>query len=748
MIRISRTVVVSILLLAVASATSDHGLPRSLQGTTDDDPRLRMSISEAYPCIPPDDIRRIHQDATDTRLPWNNGNSGAIQKECYLQQNHCGLSETPSACCRVSFEAGWLVCDAFNAFDFMPCVCNDNTIGSPTSAVPATMPPTAAPTGNPTTRAPTAAPTSVPTMSPTKTPTSSPTASPTANPTQGPTAGLVPTGDAIVVPIAPPTFEPTTTPVADPTDLPTANPTKFPTRTPTVAPVDGSLDRYTTENRFDADLNATIRQSQCLMDPPAIQFVQGSTFVYRYEVTRLASPVLAETGGETLAEFFPNMGSRLSDAVGEALGSGISDLSEDWTETVHDDLAEKYLICDGYDSDTVWILQSKPHVVDVTVPCTGSTSDNNNDDDADSNDSSSCVVVTAEARIIAYRSSIGEKTTKQLWTTTSYEEGAIADNFAREAVNYLEDRLNGSDGLLAPTFGTVFTGGEIVNDSTDGDSSSTGTGNSVSEDSGADPVDQDTSETEGGDGTSLWSDTTGGTVVGIESSNNNSISRTNNWLTPGAVATIAVVGACFLMLLILAALRQNKKNDSGHREDEEYLQDVGTPKSDYYRGRPVDHLDLSVSSNSSGEDAGPIIRSDLDLEHNGAKKNYRGRLARPPMVPKVTSPKHFHFSGLTSTVPSPRERSKMGPLNLADEFRENNSDRASTDDTTATGTHRGGIVTNSSSSSNHRGIVTTNSSSSNHRGIVTTNSSMSSNLPPPNQNSSPRLYHLRDTVKL
>jgi len=484
------------------------------------------------------------------------------------------------------------------------------------------------------------------------------------------------------------------------------------------------------------------------MDPPAIQFVQGSTFVYRYEVTRLESPVPRQRQVDS----FSDIGSRLGDAI--------SELSDDWTEALHDELAAQFLVCDGYDSDTVWILQSKPHEIDASVPCTNSLvvdiSQTNDGDvgespnDADSNDSpSSCVTVTAEARIIAYRSPIGEKTTKQVWDTTSYEEGPVSDNFSMEAVAFLEDVLNaGNNGLLAPTFATVYVGGQIVDGSTgtttDGDSSSSSNnnnaGDSGTEDDGTDPADQGTPDTDGGDGTSLWSDTTGGTAVGIESSANNNTSPTNSWMSPGAVATIAVVSACLLILLMLAAIRRNKRDGANFREDEEYLREAGAPKSDYYSGRPVNHLDLSESDDDG---AGPIIRSDLDLEGNN-KTNHRGRLAIGSKA--QSSPKHFHFSGFSSGVPSPRERSKMGPLNLADEFREGNSDRTSIDETT-TGTHRGG-VTNSSSSSNHRGIVSNSSMSSNHRGIVANSSSMSSNLPPPHQNTSPRLYQLRDTVKL
>jgi len=488
-----------------------------------------------------------------------------------------------------------------------------------------------------------------------------------------------------------------------------------------------------------------------------IEFVEGSTLVYRYEVTRLEALTPSEAAGTF--EIGSGVGGagvsgRVGDAVSEALGSGLSDLSSDWMEAVHDELAAEFLVCDGYDFDTVWILQSKPNVVDMSTPCSGSSS--NGDDGvgetpngADSNDSSlSCVSVTAEARMIAYRSPHGKKTIKQLWSETTYDDGKVAENFAKDAITFLEDRLNGSgisEGLLTPTFEIVFVGGEIFNgkdgtteDGGDIESSSSDGSDSSGSDSeggdGSDPSDQGTSDTGDGDDASLWNDTTG-TATGIEASNNTK-SPTRGWLTPGVVATIAVVASCLLIILMLAALRRTKRDGPEPRDDEEFLQDVRSPKSDYYTGRPVDHLDLSVSSNSS---VGPIVRSDLDLEENQKSKiNHRGRTKKSPaaaMVSKSLSPKHFQFSGFSSGVPSPRERSRMGPLNLlADEFQEYQSDRTSLEDTT-TGTHRG-LGSNSSSMS------------SNHRGIVTNSSSMSSNLQPPYQNTSPRLYQLRDTVKL
>ena len=184
-------------------------------------------------------------------------------------------------------------------------------------------------------------------------------------------------------------------------------------------------------------------------------------------------------------------------------------------------------------------------------------------------------------------------------------------------------------------------------------------------------------------------------------------------------------------------MRRSKRNNRRPREDEEFLQDVDSPKSDYYTGRPVDHLDLSVSSNSS-EEPGPIIRSDLDLEENKTGIfNQRGRTRKSPVkavASKTLSPKNFSFPTFSTGIPSPRERSRMGPLNLADEFQENQSDRTSFEDSTT---------------GNRRGIVSSPSSvSPDHRGVVKTSSSMSSNLPPPYQNSSPRMYQLRDTVNL
>ena len=104
------------------------GQQRVLQATG------RPIVREPSRCIPREEIRSIHEDLNDTRLPWLGSTEGSVQRECYTRNNSCGSSDgtAPSACCRVSFDAGWLVCDVLNGFDWMPCVCNDNTEGSPT----------------------------------------------------------------------------------------------------------------------------------------------------------------------------------------------------------------------------------------------------------------------------------------------------------------------------------------------------------------------------------------------------------------------------------------------------------------------------------------------------------------------------------------------------------------------------------------------------------------------------------------
>jgi hypothetical protein len=485
-----------------------------------------------------------------------------------------------------------------------------------------------------------------------------------------------------------PTAEPTANPTSKPTQAPVAPPP--PTETPTKALA------YTTENKFDTDMSATIRQSQCSIEPPVIEFVQGATFVYRYEVT-----LLDETAG--IFESIPVGGG--GDSVNNVVDARIDFLSEGWTEDLHDELAREFLICDGFDFDTVWILQSKPHFVDRNTPCgANSESDSNSDsnaempNDEDSNDSSSCVSVVAEARIIAYRSPLGKKTNKQLWAETTNEEGETAERFALDAISFLDDRMNSGDGGLgfSPNFGVGFVGGFILEED-------------------------------------AWTDNDTGTAIGAAGSIDNNTSGNSTIganLTPGMIATIAVVASCVLLLLFLGVVGRNRRNNRRHREDEEFLQDVATPRSDghQYSSSPVDHLDLSDSSDNGSE--GPLPSQEADLERNTLASgsassptySHRGRRFQTPKAP--LSPHHFHFSGFSAIVTSPtsRERSKMGPLGLADEFRDHHRRSSSDDyDASATGTHRG---------------------------VVSNSSSMSSNPPPPHQNSSPRLYQLRDTVKL
>ena len=498
-------------------------------------------------------------------------------------------------------------------------------------------------------------------------------------------------------------------------------PTQFPTK---------SLG-YTTEDKFDADISSMIRQSQCKEDPPVVQFLQASTFVYRYEVTVLED---------------------------SAQGVLLNDL---WKEGIHDELAREFLICDGYEFDTVWILQSKPHQVDESTPCQSSGED--------SNDSLACLSMVAEARFIAYKSPLGERTTKQAWTGSTYQEGETAEKFALDAIAFLDDRLNSGDGGLgfAPSFGISFQGGELLlsDDSTEennnnGESSGEGDGESNGDSNGnTDEETSDSVETGDGDLTNAggpWADEPGGTAIGAQASQGNNDSNAKGRLTPAMIATIAAVASCVVLIIVLGAVARNRRNSRESREDEEYLQDMDTPKSDskYYSTHPVDHLDLSDSTDSSGP---------TDVERNATSPGPYRDSNRSRMLRSPKSPLAFNFSGFSgiqkSMSPTSRERTKMGPLGLADKLRQQNSGSERTESST-TGTYRGGIPSNSSSvsSTNHRGIPSTSSSmsSTNHRGIVINSSSMSSNNnasttdfpPPPHQNSSPRLYNLQDTVKL
>jgi len=601
----------------------------------------RPTLIEPSQCIPRENISAIHRNPNDNRLPVN---AGSVETECYTRNNSCGSSDgtAPSACCRIAFansggnrDAGWLVCDALNGFEWMPCVCNDNTFGSPTpeptmepTSVP-TLFPSVSPTGQPTqapTKSPTFAPTSVPTLFPTAAPTFSPTQSPTAGPTQPPSRSPtnLPTPESTPEPtifddtgvdvatesptqngllassnpttggttesttwsptVTQTTFSPTVTqtqmkPTNPPTRYPTnspINPTETPTsiedrsitillpttskpttaipttaapiakvsttatpNTEVSAPPPPSSD-YQTDYRFDDKFSATILQSQCNESPPVIEFVQGSTFIYRYDVVTLVD----ETGNiidtndlEPLSLDGTNDNTNDNDNDEEDISNTY------WTNEIHNELANEFMVCD-YEQDTVWIIQSKTHVVDDSMPCTQGISsffEGNNGDaapqpkqgiaetgtetggdeageniDANSNDNSNqntCVVMKAEARILAYASPIKRKKNKQLvsWAD-DYASGPIADSFAQAAINYINERMNAGDfdrvGLIASfDSGEVFadennandnavdtvdidtdndTTNNDVEDGTDGSNGEVGTETSINNDGDAD----------------------------------------------------------------------------------------------------------------------------------------------------------------------------------------------------------------------------------------------------------------------
>ena len=581
-------------------------------------------LSEDYVCIAPLEIQQIHQ-GNDDRLPWGNGDSGAIQKECYLRENSCGGDTAPSACCRVSFEAGWLVCDAYNAFDFMPCVCNDNTNNGPTNE------PTPRPTPQPTTGAPTKTPTFAPTpipttAAPTKTPTFAPTGTPTAAPTFSPTT--------------PPTLRPTPVPTPMPTPNPTPDPTNAPTSAPTITPMPTEFPTvplvFTTEDKFDADIGSNIRVSQCRAEPPSLEFVQATTFRYSYEVT--------DVGGN-----------------GVPLGTV-------WKEGFHDEMASEFLICDGYNKDTVWMLQTLEHTVDSSVSgCSGE----------DSNDSAACWPIVAEARIVAFKAPTS--TTKQLGESP-YEEGEVSDKFAVDALNFLQDRLSSGDAFgLSSAFSISYVGGEIVPAEVESETK------------------EPSEDLTGGD---VWEDNDNNAIGIEEGSQNSNIGRKR--FTPTMIGTIVGVLACLVLIAVLGVVVRRRRNPMVRRGDEEFLQDVNTPRSDTWR--PVEHLDLSDSGSDSSEP---------DVEESG------NVLSAGPLRSTPKSPMHFKFSGFQGKPKSPtaRQRNKMGPLGGADEFRE----ETVVFDDSGVGTHRGGIQATSSS-----------------------------DYPPaPHQNSSPRVFQqVRDTMNL
>jgi preprotein translocase subunit SecG len=700
----------------------------------------RPSLIEPSQCIPREVIRTIHEDPNDTRLPYNtqyigvaSSDGGSVQTECYTRNNSCGTSDgtAPSACCRISFDAGWLVCDAMNGFEWMPCVCNDNTNGSPTPEP--TMPPLLPLTDSPTTKQPTDPPTMEPTRStispttrlPTQSPTKAPTepsnaptekpitGTPTREPTQKPTPRAT-TQSPTKAPIVKRTNAPTDRPIETTTNPPTTGATTEDTSgytmsSPTVAPiadvddtspvadVDADADadttvvvsntNYKTENRYDDELSATVLQSQCNEPPPVIEFVQMSNFIYHYEVNNRDE----------------------EDEDNEMIFNDI-----------HNQLAKEFMVCD-YEQDTVWIIQSKTHVVDESVSCTqeissivvGSnsnkdaqkpkqgatpkeTDDENSNDSPTNNENNTCVVMKAEARIIAYEPPIKRKTNKQLisWTD-DYESGPTADAYAQAAINFINEKMNAGDfdrdGLILS-----FDGGEVLpagdgnnNDNTvvDTDTGTTNNdeGNENSDASSSSPnagtTDSSSSTVGGGsndsnnnniaiDGNGNSAATSGNTAVGIEDSSNNSIindSERKGGLTAPILATVVVASAFIVLLLLIGVSHRRKRNRNNNNnkeeEDEEYLRQVGANDISLEYAMGINHhLDLSDSDHSRGGDMdepGPVVRSQLDLEDNN---DIMDRDDYYLTAARNSSNNSFVRS------PSSRQRSTMSPLSSLDEL--------------------------------------------------------------------------------
>ena len=699
----------------------------------------RPTLIEPSQCTPREVIRAIHEDPNDTRLPYNTQYIGAagsdiggsVQTECYTSNNSCGSSDgtAPSACCRISFDAGWLVCDAMNGFEWMPCVCNDNTNGSPTPEP--TMPPSLPLTDSPTTKQPTDPPTMEPTRS-----TISPTTKP---PTQSPTkAPIAPSNAPTEKPITgSPTREPTQKPTPrartqSPTNAPIVERTNAPTERPIADIDDASPDvdadadatvvvsntNYKTENRYDDELSATILQSQCNEPPPVIEFVQMSNFIYHYEVNNRNE----------------------EDEDNEIISNDI-----------HNRLAKEFMVCD-YEQDTVWIIQSKTHVADESLSCTQEissidegpnsnkdakkpkqgatpkeTDDENSNDSPTNNRKNTCVVMKAEARIIAYESPIKRKTNKQLisWAD-DYGSGPTADAYAQAAINFINEGMNAGDfdrdGLiLSFDDGEVLPAGDGNNNDNNVVDTDTGTTNSdegnensdaSSSSSESGTTDSSSSTVGGGSNDNIAIDengnsaaTSGNTAVGIEDSSNTSNFNDNEkkgGLTAPILATVVVASAFIVLLLLIGVSRRrkrNRNNDNNKEEDEEYLRQVGTNDNSLEYAMGINHhLDLSDSDHSRGGDMdepGPVVRSQLDLEDNNDIMDKD--------VYYITAARNSSNNSIVRS-PSSRQRSTMSPLSSLDEL--------------------------------------DNFASSGRTGSHRSNSGIQKN------NKDPRPYQLRDTVKL
>jgi hypothetical protein len=689
------------------SDQNNDSMGRQLQSNT---------VVEPYECIPPNTVREIYLDSSDERLV---AGSPSVTEDCFNRYDYCGSTMGPEACCRVSFDLGWVVCDSANGFASadMPCVCNENTFTPPTPTIspkptsppvtptnPPIVPPTPIPTAPPITPNPTNSPTVPPTRMPiTPNPTFFPTTLPPTSlpPTDSPTLypTYYPTEETSSEPTYYPTVPPTTLPVPDPTMAPTreppvpapittSSPTRYPTDRPTevtrpVNPPSIAPIRATSSPTLSSTLgSATTTNSSSTNnddddddDDSNKEFVtenrEEEEFVRQTKCVETPPPSQVQaTTFQYSYQVIPG-----SDIASTATTNGrfVTML----TDTLHDALVQQFFTCD-FTQNAVWILQSALHEISPQ-PCSPQS---NNDDN-------SCLVVMARYRLLAYDSTAATAAAsaasqernnndndynnhddyrrEQRWLQRLLQ--AISDDFAMDMLAFVESGMsNGEFQIAGVTEDMSFQSGGIILLTMTPTESPTTTDTTTSsmtlEPRTLTPFTSSSPTMNDGDISNIVQ---GGTQPA-------SVGKTSG-LSTASIATITVTMTLILLLILLVVVyRRRRRTTDSDRGG--YNSNGSTTLYD------VDKLELdSPNTSRYGQRSTSSTRSRID------SPGRRG----PTLVTSFTAPDDYDdFDDHYGAVTSPSRRVKRGPLTSQDEL-----DGSSTyEDYVLGSSHRGGGTNN------------------------------------------------------
>ncbi|KAG7369318.1 WD40-repeat-containing domain protein [Nitzschia inconspicua] len=633
------------------------------------------ALIEPSPCIPASTIREIYLNASDTRLV---AGASSVTTQCFGNNNFCGSSMAPTACCRVSYDLGWVVCDSANGFARagMPCVCNDNTVSPPTSTdSPVPSPVTPPPTSPPPVPAPTAPPmqpppppTNPPTEPPiaplpTDSPTFESTDFPTEFPTEAPTE--LPTDTPTILVTDPPTKAPTFPPTIVVTDAPTKAPTVSPTIAVTDAPTDPPTNVVT---------DAPPTTPPPVQDPtaPPVAVVETlspsnspSMGVASSPASPVASPISLEGTGnnEFVTEYIvdgefvrqsqcvepPPFPSQIQSTSFEYTYEAVPGPDVDprsgrfinmISENTHDIMANEFFTCD-FTQNAVWTFQSALHQISPE-PCS------NNPDPT-------CVVLTAKFQLSAYDAN-GPTAQGRTGGTRRKLQTGVAEQFADGMLLFVENGMSNGEFIIEGlTTEMSYESGEIIvltvapTESPTIASTEISTTDTMAPSTFSPTADTTTTTTSPTDPSTGG----GGDVNNIEQGTSNAQSPPSSGLSPPFIATIAVASA-FVVLVALMVTNRRRRRSIG---DEDY-------DDDEYLVKPARN-----TGSTSLDDA---YQPELDSKGETSSRGYGSPGRNDPIILTTLSGSEDYYFDDDSDDPftarSPSRRSKRGPLTLQDEL--------------------------------------------------------------------------------